>query len=736
MLLSYNNTINICSLENYEVLDSLTLTDSSEDIIIPTFCSGDSVIVACSSDSEIYIFEHEKGLVSRFLAFHNYPASCSFFNQSSKSFMIAYTDGLVCHFDLETTLLKYRHTFQHKQPTSFISLSGAMLGIFFNNGMFSFYNAEKSKQTDKYFNLHTSGILSAFYDNNLGLMLTSGKDSTVAVWKIDFSRHVVQLVKRIAHTSLFVSFKKIAVNQIALLSAEGHLFTSDLNLNTFSNTPLYKDCPSQEITQAEIMDDTCRYIGLLADGNMVIADDKCPEKIEYLLCSLGHIISSLALPGYKDPTKVSIALANSTNDIFILPDISSHRALKLSNHTLPVLCLAYSPEKKILASGSKDTDISIWSSNRHLFKITGHTSSVTSLAFSHHGNGLITSSSDLTIKSWTLHENCTYSANWTTKAHEKDINRVIVNQTLKIIVSASQDKTIKVWNLEDGTNIATLSGHKRSVWDVKISPDNDLLISASADKTIRVWSLKDYECLRTYEGHCGSILSCVFVDNGRFVANSTSDGIVTFLDLRDKLKSGTLVAHDDKIWTLECVEGKLLTTGEDGRIKLWENCDEKLLKAERSNTEKEILQDQKMSNFLEARNFTEAIKLAFESNKFRKVYDIFCSYLQSGLGKDKLPHIESHLRETLISSNISDKSNNEMLRALSELNVTTKLAVPFAQLLLNPILVEYFLDSSKLSHADTLLLDSIKKNSEAHIQRVENMMVDSALIDLLIRQYQ
>jgi len=57
------------------------------------------------------------------------------------------------------------------------------------------------------------------------------------------------------------------------------------------------------------------------------------------------------------------------------------------------------------------------------------------------------------------------------------------------LVSGSDDKTIKLWNVETGKEIRTLKGHDELVISVNFSPDGKTLVSGSYDKTIKLWNL-------------------------------------------------------------------------------------------------------------------------------------------------------------------------------------------------------------------------------------------------------
>jgi WD40 repeat protein len=69
------------------------------------------------------------------------------------------------------------------------------------------------------------------------------------------------------------------------------------------------------------------------------------------------------------------------------------------------------------------------------------------------------------------------------------VNSVAFTPDGQILVSGSDDKTIKLWNPETGKTIVTLSGHSKGVSSVVFSPDGHSLASGSFDKTIKIWQL-------------------------------------------------------------------------------------------------------------------------------------------------------------------------------------------------------------------------------------------------------
>jgi U3 small nucleolar RNA-associated protein 13 len=102
----------------------------------------------------------------------------------------------------------------------------------------------------------------------------------------------------------------------------------------------------------------------------------------------------------------------------------------------------------------------------------------------------------------------------TIMAHRKYINVIKVAPNDKLIASASQDKTIKIWEASNLNNTLTLSGHKRGVWDIAFSPTEKVLVSGSGDMLIKTWNLSTGACLATLQGHTDQLVRISWINHG------------------------------------------------------------------------------------------------------------------------------------------------------------------------------------------------------------------------------
>ena len=203
----------------------------------------------------------------------------------------------------------------------------------------------------------------------------------------------------------------------------------------------------------------------------------------------------------------------------------------LEGHTTTVYSVAFSPDGKMLASGSGDGTICLWNATtgEHLQTLEG---SGYSVAFSPDGSTLASASWDDTIRLW----NATTGEHLQTlEGHTDTVYSVAFSPDGSTLASGSKDETIRLWDANTGTHIRTLEGHTDTVYSVAFSPDGSTLASGSTDTTIRLWNATTGEHIRTLmhykspndslsRGSAYRVFSVAFSPDGQTLASAGNSG--------------------------------------------------------------------------------------------------------------------------------------------------------------------------------------------------------------------
>ena len=114
--------------------------------------------------------------------------------------------------------------------------------------------------------------------------------------------------------------------------------------------------------------------------------------------------------------------------------------------------------------------------------------------------------------------------------HSRGINDVAWSPTAAYIATASDDKTLRLWNAETGDAYVEFRGHANFVFACRFNPQSNLLVSGSYDETVKLWDIRCGECVATLPAHSNPVTGVDFNRDGTMIVSGSYDGLVRIWD--------------------------------------------------------------------------------------------------------------------------------------------------------------------------------------------------------------
>ena len=516
---------------------------------------------------------------------------------------------------------------------------------------------------------------------------------------------------------------------------------------------------------------------------------------------------------YVTPDRQLLALATNSEDIRLVSLaaqnlIAGHPSTEhyfgadvalLQGHEDIIICLDVDWSGCWLSTGAKDNMARVWRID-HLNKsyesfatFTGHAESLGAISFpsqppaigsaahsdplSYPPPFLLTGSQDRTVKKWEIvpksaakRERKAPRAIYTRKAHEKDINAIAVSHSSTLFASASQDRTVKIWSVEEGEVQGVLRGHRRGVWSVKFAPKDTppitgdtgpasstrgLVLTGSGDKTVKIWSLADYSCLRTLEGHTNSVLKVLWMPlpqrshnpdtpashfkRGLQVATAGGDGLVKIWDSNSGECDCTLDNHTDRVWALAVnpADNTLISGGGDSIVTFWKDTTTSTIAATAAASTAYVEQEQQLQNHIHQGRYREAITLALQLHHPARLLALLTHVVDTNPPEDASLSGVKAVDEVL--QHLTDEQLFTLLVRLRDWNTNARTA-PVAQRILWVLFKSY--PASRLTGLRGKgkgsglkdVLEGLRAYTERHYKRMEELVDESYLVDYTLRE--
>lgn len=190
----------------------------------------------------------------------------------------------------------------------------------------------------------------------------------------------------------------------------------------------------------------------------------------------------------------------------------------------------------------------------------GHDHNVSSVAFVPAGDFLLSASRDKTIKMWEVASGYCVK---TYTGHREWVRMIRINVDGSLMASCSNDHSVRIWCINSKESKLELREHDHTVECIAWAPETaaaaineaagadnkkgshpgPFLASGSRDKTIRIWDVTSGLCLFTLYGHDNWVRGIAFHPGGKYMLTASDDKTIRIWDIRNKRCMKTLNAH-------------------------------------------------------------------------------------------------------------------------------------------------------------------------------------------------
>jgi WD40 repeat protein len=216
---------------------------------------------------------------------------------------------------------------------------------------------------------------------------------------------------------------------------------------------------------------------------------------------------------------------------------------RFKGHEDEVWSVAYSPDGRHIASGSRAGDVRIWDvdSGDMLCRYDSRSKGVHSIAYSPKGDRVVCGSYDFQVRvldartgrevrTLSDHTDIVFGV-----AFSPDGRSVASGGGSRAVpggfVPGTRDHVVRVWDVESGKIVARLAGHGEPVHTVAFSPDGRRVVSGGEDQTVRVWDVGTARELRRFTQHKGIVRSVAVSPDGRFALSGADDYAIRLWEL-------------------------------------------------------------------------------------------------------------------------------------------------------------------------------------------------------------
>lgn len=536
------------------------------------FSHDDSKIVSASDDGTIRVWDAKNGV-----ELHNFNCNCGFVSSAmfspDDSYIVAgYQDCKIRIWDVKTASIA---RVLEGHTGNILSCSFSHDGKFIvssagGDGSIRLWDVESGKniltfQGDSYCNHQVS-----FSPDDRYILSVSGGDDQVRIW----DKSTGTQLRQFPGESVYSATYSPNGNYIVLSSSSDNA-SHVWNLQSGKKEKVLKG-HSGYVEYSVFSPDGKSIASASEDETIIIWDARNGRKKEVLTGHKGPVMTiSYSSSGNR-------LVSASYDNTIRLWDLRKSNSIKtLIGHKSFVSCADFdSSRNKIISSSRGDGILFLWDANtgKSLQQLNGHDHFVFTVSYSNDDRYFLSASLDGTIKMWDANSLELISM-YTDIKYPTGI--ACFSPDAKFI--AYGDGTVlKIFEVSSGTVVMELCGRDdarevafcENISSISYSPDGNYVATATyGDKTIRVWDLNNGELFRVYNGHADAVETVCFSPNGKYLASAGYDANIKIWSMENSSRElMTLKGHKYSVnmVTYNKTGNLLASAGGDGTIKIWD----------------------------------------------------------------------------------------------------------------------------------------------------------------------